>query len=768
VVLRRGTVEVEIADQPFRITIRRDGIPLLSPPPDRDGGHDWTESPHGDAPSTSNASIVYRVDPRRFGYYVGVGRAPRVYGLFDLREVQNSEDSLTATVGTDDPLGRLASVAVKLQEDDRVSIDVQIEPGVVVEEVALRAQAADPEGFYGFGERFARVDHRGQQVLDWVEDSPYDPRPGHDWTYWSAPFVVSSRGIGLHLHTTRGARFDLGHDDPDAWESWAPGPSLTVTAFASGTPAKVLDGYTSLTGRPRLLPPWALSVWKTLLGGEDRVMADALRLRDESLGVSVIWIYDQREYETNSGWGSAMGYPSGEYPDMARLVRHLHDMDFRVLGYLNNYFVSGRPRYEDGVRHGYFLRRADGRPYDVPCFAPETGPLGGFKAGGLLDPTNPDAVGWWQEMLRALLQETGYDGWMNDFGEQVPSDAVAADGSTGETLHNAYPVLYQTAAVQVVDELGGDAVFFSRSGHTGSTAATPIAWPGDQHCDWSGDRGIGSAVHAGLSLGMSGVGAFGPDIGGFYYPVDDPALSESVELWVRWCQLGALTPVMRDHLGYKRAANPDAVDLFHNGMTMATWRAYARLHNALLPYLLSANAESARTGLPIMRHLVLESPDDPAVLSLDDQYLLGPDLLVAPVLAPGERRRYLYLPRGHWVDFWTGESHLGGGHVEVEAPLGRIPLFVRHGSPIPVSPDTVSCGSISLEELLSQTSVLAVLADGAPPSSVTRSRFDGVTVTCTTLDGHTQVDVPSEPIVVRHGEAPATVLGIVEPVEDSL
>ena len=281
----------------------------------------------------------------------------------------------------------------------------------------------------------------------------------------------------------------------------------------------------------------------------------------------------------------------------------------KVFGYLNTQFIVNRPRTDEGIAKGYFLKRPDGETYLVP--GPDPDPEVGIKFGtmALYDPTHPEGVPWWQGLLRTLLLEKGYDGWMHDFGEYTPADAVFANGQTGVELRNAYPTLYQQTAAELCRAVKPDFTFFVRSGALGSNQWAPSSWPGDQHTDWTRGRGLASIIPAGTSVGMCGTNIWGPDIGGFFDAYDGSDAASSVELWVRWCQLGALTPLMRDHLGPKRMTNPQAVDMWTNAVTVETWRRYARLHNALIAYLYAYAAGASQTGLPTMRHLALRWPE---------------------------------------------------------------------------------------------------------------------------------------------------------------
>ncbi len=636
--------------------------------------------------------ISYRVAADVLGSYAGLGPNPRWFSFTTAEVVGVEDDTLVlALSGSEDPLRR--SGLLKLHPaGTRLDLQVSIEPSVAVAEIAFRFERPPGMTFFGFGERFDRWDHSGTVVDGWTEDSPYHDDTEHRWTYWPLPYTVTGSGWGFVIHTDARSAFRLGTDDPGTWSASAAGTALSATVLLESAPRKVVEAFTAQYGRPPVPPSWGLGVWKTMLGGTDRVLAELGRMEDEGLPVQAIWMYDQSEPSTNSGWGSAMGYPEGNYEDIPGLVDHLHRRGYKVLGYVNPQFLTHSLHFAEGVNKQYFLRYPSGRTYILPCPDPgRTGDGAATGAGALLDVSNPAAISWWSEMLTTLLRNVGYDGWMHDFGEFTPSDAVTAAGEPGSQVRNHYPVAYQRAAADVMAHHKPDAVLFMRSGYLGSTALCPAAWPGDQHTEWDTARGLRGAIRAALSLSLAGVNTFGPDIGGFF-GTDDPEHNEaSAELWVRWCQFGALCPVMRDHLGHKRRPGVEPVDLWHNAQTMDTWRRYAQLHLALLPYLQGLALEAHRTGIASIRPLLLEFPDDPVARLVDDQYMLGAALLVAPVYKPGARTRATYLPDGVWYSLYGGDPISGPTWHEAEAPLDRIPVFVRAGAALPVtSPSRVS------------------------------------------------------------------------------
>jgi alpha-glucosidase (family GH31 glycosyl hydrolase) len=256
-----------------------------------------------------------------------------------------------------------------------------------------------------------------------------------------------------------------------------------------------------------------------------------------------------------------------------------------------------------------------------------------------------------------------------------------------------------------------------------------------------------SVIPAALSVGICGVNTWGPDIGGFFDAYDGSTTAESTELWIRWCQVGALSPLMRDHLGPKRMTTPGAVDLWSNEQTVDTWRRFAGLHNALFPYFYAYAWHAHETGVPTMRHLVLEFPDEAEALLQDHQYLLGNELLVAPVVEPNATTRQVWFPPGAWYSFWDGARFTGPGYVTVPAPIDQIPLFVRAGSILPLlARPVVTLADAEADDLLddlelhvypagddAQTSSILTFHDGS--SIQLDEHVDGIVLT---LDARNQ------------------------------
>ena len=548
-------------------------------------------------------------------------------------------------------------IEITLTSNDEGDLDFHLRaPGANA--VAFTLVSQDDEHYYALGERFNKLDQRGEVVDLWVKNGA----SGGD-TYKPVPFMVSSRGYGLVLATSYRVHCLLAHPTfPWLASVTVPTADLQGTIII-GTMARILERYTARIGRPPIPPDWAFQPWKA---GDWRRETEQTALEDIgkqqefglSCGVKLI----------DAGWeteGHSFLFNPLKYPDPERLLRTAREAGLQVVLWISPGMTEGDGIYRDVAERGFLVRDRTGQPY-VHRLGNEPG-----WVGTLIDFTHPSAVAWWQEKLRALL-EMGVRGFKTDFGEQVPEDAVFADGRTGAELHNLYPVLYNQITWEVVREYDG--ILLARSAWAGSQRF-PAIWAGDQSADFSPWAGLPTAIVAGQSAGWSGFPYWGCDIGGYFGTPDD-------ECFVRWLEFAALAPIMQVHgLGIREP-------WLFQPTTLEVYRRYAALHTCLTPYHLALAGEATRTGLPLMRAMALAFPDDPNVHEdwIQYQYLYGPDLLVAPVCS-SSLSRDVYFPAGTWLDFFDGTRYTGPIRTRVAAPLDTLPLFVRAGVILPLLRD---------------------------------------------------------------------------------
>lgn len=587
-------------------------------------------------------------------------------------------------------LGNSVHISVRLADDTEAQIELTfpLDQACTLRVLPLQAErfssvkmafeCQPDEQFFGGGERFTAMGMRGESIKFWVDDHSIAPSVNN--TYFPVPFVLSNQGYGFWLRSTCMTSIDFAAATPDQIILEAQDPGLVLEVYLDADPFKIIDLHTQRSGRPIAVPRWNWGFWHVSLGGEQAVMAEAQRMRDLHIPCSALWVYDAFDPVGSVGWPINAMHHSGNYPDTRAMIRKLHDMGFKVQTYLFPYFYKVSPHFEDLEAKGYLMKRGDGSTYIFDMWSVE-GNRGTKKPAAIFDFTNPAANLWWQELMKYIVSDLGYDGWMHDFSEYTPDEVIGFDGRGGKELHNAYPVLCQQATREGCDQAKPGVSFYARCGFTGSQNWLTAAWNGDQVVSWDPQVGYPCTITACLSLSISGMPYVGPDIGGYMGLLKEyPANCDSKELWIRWTQFSAFTPIMRDHLGDK----PDhSVDLWTDEETIESLAFYSRLHTALTPYWEIWAQQATQTGAPIMRHLCLVEPENPLSYRRDDEYMIGENLLVAPVITDGARSRTVYFPEGVWVSYWDGTSYAGGKESTVPCPLAQIPLFVRDGSLIP-------------------------------------------------------------------------------------
>lgn len=578
--------------------------------------------------------------------------------------------------------------------------------------------AAADEHFVGLGEKFTAFDKRGQRALMWNYDAFGSES---DRSYKNVPFYISSRGYGVLVDSGMATEFDLCQSTHSCVQILVPDDLIDYYVLAGPTPGEVLDRLDLLTGRPMLPPKWAFGTWISsgfFPDTQDAVLTRARTLRERGIPCDVMHLDC---YWQVAGHWSDLRWDAVNFPDPAGMLSELAAMGFRTCLWMNPYVSHLSPLFAEAAANGYFLTRFDGSPYVADVWHGSQPPC------AIVDLTRPEAVTWFQSLLRPLLEQ-GVAVFKTDFAEGVPADAVAANGMAGAELHNVYSLLFNDVVAAVTREVAGHGMVWARSSFLGGQRHA-AQWSGDTNCSYPA---MASTLRGGLSHGLSGVPFWSHDAGGF-------SGRPSPELYVRWAQFGALSPLVRFHgttsrlpWDFPAAAEEAAV-------------AAIRLRYRLMPYLYSAAVESARSGMPMMRALLVDSPDDPAAWHADLEYLLGPDLLVAPMIDPTGNRS-IYFPAGEWIDWWTGEVQTGQTYRRIRLPLDRVALYVRRGAIIPVTEpkDTVGDGPFEDITLLffDATSSATVIRDVDGDTVATASRTDaGITV---------RVDGPARVAAARH------------------
>ena len=600
---------------------------------------------------------------------------------------------------TDDPAGR--TITVRLSHHGGVArLRAQVTGGSTTEVIAIGIgfRSRRGERYLGFGERSNAVDQRGSTVSNYVGEGPYQPleygvtaatvppwgfeqRP--DATYFPMPWLVSTRGFGMLVNNYEHSTFRLGTEDPNEWSVEADSSSIDLSFFAGPNPADVVRRLTQRTGRqPKPVAPWQLGPWfQTGHANQQPEELSYLQvLRDADAPVSAM--------ETHMRYMPCGADQGHEAEERARAAA-IHAAALAAITYTREALCSNYPAaFGPAAGAGVFLRHPDGSPYTFTSFVGT-----GLTDVGMFDFTNPDAYRIYKAVV-SRPYDNGFDGWMEDYGEYTPPDSVAANGMTGAQMHNYYPVPYHCAGYRFASSRDRPITRFIRSGWTGVQPCAQIVWGGDPTTGWGFD-GLRSQVTEALTMGLSGISIWGSDIGGFF-TLSDQRLDP--ELLARWVEFGSVSGVMRtkaEGVGASKAQRPQIWE----PPTLPIWRRYAKLRTQLYPYLVWADAEYRRTGMPLMRQLSLVYPDDRRAVSQEDEFLFGDSFLVAPVLDSGVTARDLYLPDGRWIDLWravsfdeqTGGLDLGraklvsgGRKLTVAAPLEELPMMVRAGALIPM------------------------------------------------------------------------------------
>ncbi|MDO5604845.1 MAG: alpha-glucosidase [Paracoccus sp. (in: a-proteobacteria)] len=550
----------------------------------------------------------------------------------------------------------------------------------------MRIHAEADEHVWGGGEQMSYFDLRGRQFplwtsepgvgrdkstqITWLSDST--AKAGGDYwnTNYPQPTFLSSRLYALHVATTAYSAFDFRHRDFHEIEVWEIPERIEL--FEDGLFTGLVGQLSARFGRQPELPDWlyqgailGLKDGPESFGRMERMIAAGVRvsglwcedwvgLRQTSFGKRLFW--DWQASETR-------------YPGLRQRIAGLRDRGIRFLGYVNPYLAVDGAFYPQAAGRGYLACDAAGGIAQVD--------FGEFMCG-VVDFTNPEAAAWFAEaVIGRNMLDFGLSGWMADFGEYLPIDVHLANGVDARVMHNAWPVLWAEVNARAVAGRGmtGEVLWFMRAGFTGVQAHCPLLWAGDQSVDFSRHDGLGTVICGALSAGLLGNAYHHSDIGGYTSLFGNV---RTAELLMRWSEMAAFTPVMRSHEGNRPSEN---LQLDQDAAVLEHFARMTRIWCAMAPYLRHLSAQAAATGLPVQRALFLHHQDDRAAYAIQDQYLYGADMLVAPVWQAGQQARPVYLPQGcEWEALWSG-ARFGGGHeVMAPAPIGQPAVFFRPDS----------------------------------------------------------------------------------------
>lgn len=505
------------------------------------------------------------------------------------------------------------------------------------------------EYIYGLGERFTPFVKNGQVVEIWNEDGG----TSSEQSYKNIPFYLSSKGYGVFVNHPEKVSYEIASENVSRVQFSVEGEYLEYFIIGGATPKEVLDNYTKLTGKPALPPAWTFGLWLTTSFTTDYDEAtvnhfvDGMAERDLPLSVFHFDCFWMKEYQwCDFEWDKDM------FPDPEGMLRRLKDKGLKICAWINPYIAEKSYLFDEGMENGYLVKTPDGSVWQWDL----------WQAGmGLVDFTNPDAVKWYKSKLEVLIDQ-GVDCFKTDFGERIPTNVVYFDGSDPVKMHNYYTFLYNKAVFEVLeDKLGkGEAALFARSATVGGQQF-PVHWGGDCSATY---ESMAETVRGGLSLGLSGFGFWSHDISGFENTAPP-------DIYKRWVQFGLLSSHSRLH-----GSTSYRVPWLFDEEAVDVVRKFTKLKCSIMPYLYNSAVESTVRGLPMMRAMVLEYPQDPTCFTLDTQYMLGDSILVAPIFNKEGDVQY-YLPEGKWTNYLTGEVLEGNRWYSENHGYMTLPMMIK-------------------------------------------------------------------------------------------
>ena len=618
---------------------------------------DWRLERHGETLLRSSASFPM--------IFVGCGQesVDMYRGNFKIEDYVTERRALSLTAlhehsdGAELEFGDDLTVRVTLDGDCAVLRFTQKNPSI--NRVWFRVPAEKDECCWGCGEQMSYFNLRGRHFPLWTSEpgvgrdkttyvtwrSDVENKAGGDYynTNFPQPTFVSGRHYYLHAETTAYADFDFRHEAFHELQFWDVPASIRMEAAENFL--DLLKKETAFFGRQPELPDW---IYNGLIigvqGGSERSFGLLEKTLQHNIRVSGVWCQDWCGKRVTS-FGKRLQWDwhfhPEMYPDLPAEIEKLHARGIKFLGYVNPYLVEGGELYRKGLEADVFARRSDGSVYLVD--------FGEFNCG-VIDLTDPKAFNWFKdEVIRKHSLDIGIDGWMAALWAKCNYDAVSEAGKLGEV------------------------VYFMRAGFTGSQKYCTLLWAGDQSVDFSRHDGLCTVISAALSAGMSGCGLTHSDIGGYTSLFDN---TRTKEVFLRWAEMAAFTPVMRTHEGNRPDTN---FQYYDDEDCMNRLARLVGIYTALAPMLKELVKENHECGIPVQRPLFLHHEDDPRCYTEQFEYLLGEDVLVAPVWQEAQTERSVYLPEGEWVHLWTGKTYEQGDHT-VPAPLGDTPVFYRKGS----------------------------------------------------------------------------------------
>ena len=517
--------------------------------------------------------------------------------------------------------------------------------------INIQLNLAVGELVYGLGEHFTPFVKNGQVIDIWNEDGG----TASEQAYKNIPFYMTNRGYGIFINHTGKVSLEIGTEVVDKVQISVPGEELEIFFIYGANPREIIKRYTDFLGKPAQVPDWSFGLWLstsfTTNYDEATVNSFLDGMAEREIPVSAFHFdcFWMKEFSwSDFEWDSAV------FPDPAGLIKRLHGKGYRVCVWTNPYIAQMSSLFSEAKEKGYLIKRPDGSVWQSDLWQPGM---------AIVDFTNPDACSWYQSKLQKLI-DIGVDSFKTDFGERIPTDVIYSDGSDPVRMHNYYPYLYNKTVFELLERKPNkETVVFARSA-TAGCQKFPIHWGGDNESTFESMAGT---LRGGLSMALSGFGYWSHDIGGFEG-------TPNPDVFKRWVAFGLLSSHSRLH-GSASYRVPWLIDDEASVVT----KFFTDLKISLMPYILKMSELVHTQGVPMMRPMMMEFPEDPNCLYLDRQYMLGDSLLVAPIFNSDGVADF-YLPEGSWISLITGESVTGGTWRSEKHGYTSLPLYVRESS----------------------------------------------------------------------------------------
>lgn len=547
--------------------------------------------------------------------------------------------------------------------------------------------AEKSEHIYGCGETFTRFDLRGENVRIWVAEHQNANRIAKKLiktkllgrnekrkgkfssyeSYYAQPTFVSSEKYFVHVDSSSYMEFDFRNENNHCLNI----NDIADVYFGGGEDFIALtQNLTALLGRPAALPDWVHDgMILGIQGGTDKVQEKLDKLLALDAKVCGVWCQDWCGARI-TGFGKQVmwnwAWDKDWYKDLDKKIAEWKSRGIHFLGYINTFMAIEKELYKYAAEKGYCVKDKDGNDYLVKITT--------FPAA-MIDLTNPEGYEWIKGIIKTNMIALGLDGWMADFGEYLPTDCVLFSGEDPKMIHNRWAALWAKVNREAIEETGnlGKVFFFTRAGFTQTVKYSTMMWNGDQHVDFSIDDGLPSVIPASLSLSVSGFGLCHSDVGGYTTFMN---MTRDNELYMRWCEMNVFSPLLRSHEGNQ----PDRNVQFDSDDILLKFTAeMSRLHYEIKPYIKECENQAVNEGVPAIRPLFWHYNSE-RDFTESYEYLLGRDVLVAPVIERKAEKREVYLPNDNWIHIFSGKEYSGGIYT-VDSPLGRPPLFIRKESP---------------------------------------------------------------------------------------